>query len=285
MQEAEAQRAVAAARTTAGALGLSVDDAQVLNDSNRLVVRLLPCDVVARVAPVTHFANAQLELDLVARLASTDAPVAPLDGRVEARLHVRDGFEISLWTPIEQTTEPLQPVAYAEGLARLHRGLRRIDGVNSPHVTARVESTERDVADRAVTPDLSDDDRALLADTLRTARRFIVGRHAPGQLLHGEPHRGNVLTTTDGPLFIDFENATRGPVEYDLGWVPDAVSSRYPDADHDLVGECRRLVHAIIAMHRWSHADQHPSGRVSGVAFLDVLRAGPPWPAIDEVRW
>ena len=41
----------------------------------------------------------------------------------------------------------------------------------------------------------------------------------------------------------------------------------------------------LIAAHRWRRDDQHPSGRQSGVAFLDVLRAGPPWPSIDTVRW
>jgi hypothetical protein len=43
MQAAEAQRAVAAAMATASALDLAVDGAVVLNDSNRLVVRLTPC--------------------------------------------------------------------------------------------------------------------------------------------------------------------------------------------------------------------------------------------------
>ena len=51
MQAAQARRAVAAARSTASALDLAVDDAVVFNDSNRLIVRLTPCDIVARVAP------------------------------------------------------------------------------------------------------------------------------------------------------------------------------------------------------------------------------------------
>ena len=92
-----------------------------------------------------------------------------------------------------------------------------------------------------------------------------------------------MLGTKNGPLFIDFENTAHGPVEYDLAWVPKAVSERYPDADQDLVGECRGVVLAIIATHRWSRDDQHPSGRPSGVAFLNALRTGPPWPALDTV--
>ena len=51
VQASVAQRAVAAARSTASTFDLPVDAAVVLNDSNRLVVRLMPCDVVARVTP------------------------------------------------------------------------------------------------------------------------------------------------------------------------------------------------------------------------------------------
>ena len=101
MQAAEARRAVAAAMSTASALGLAVDDAVVLSDSNRLVVRLTPCDVVARVTPMTHFASAELEVELVRRLAETDSPVAALEARVEPRVFVRDGFEITMWTYFE----------------------------------------------------------------------------------------------------------------------------------------------------------------------------------------
>ena len=290
MQAAEARRAVAAAMSTAAALDLAVDDATVLNDSNRLVVRLTPCDVVARVTPLAHHtavhgASAEREVELARRLVQTGSPVAPLEPRVEPRVYVRDGFTVTLWTYVEPVpSRTLSPAEYAQALERLHAGLRQID-VTLPHVVDRVQATQRDVASRDVTPDLADADRALLADRLRELRRSIVDRHAPEQRLHGEPHRWNVLDTEDGLLFIDFENTARGPVEYDLAWAPDEVGERYPDADRELVGECRGLVLAIIALHRWRLDDRHPSGRQSGVAFLDALRDGPPWPALEVITW
>jgi len=67
--------------------------------------------------------------------------------------------------------------------------------------------------------------------------------------------------------------------------VPKEVGERYPNADEDLVGDCRGVVLAIIATHRWSRGDRHPSGRISGLAFLKALRDGPPWPALDDVAW
>lgn len=284
MDATEVRRAVAAAMSTASELDLAVDDAIVLSDSNRLVVRLTPCDIVARVAPLTHFASAEREVELVRRLAQMDSPIAGLDARVEPRVFLQDGFKIAMWAHFVPVARMLPPAEYAQSLARLHAGLRRIE-VTTPHVMDRLAATRRDVASRDVTPDLADTDRALLANALRDLGRSILNRRAPEQLLHGEPHSGNILNTKNGPLFIDFENTARGPVEYDLAWVPSEVSQLYRDADQDLVGECRGVVLAIVAAHRWSRDDQHPSGRESGVAFLQALREGPPWPALDDVDW
>jgi aminoglycoside phosphotransferase (APT) family kinase protein len=298
MQAPEARRAVAAAKSTASALDLAVDDAVVLNDSNRLVVRLTPCDVVARVTPPAALAPAAAraswlsgeayrarlatEIEVVKRLAETDSPVAGLEPRVEPRVFERDGFAVTMWTYFEPVRRMLPPADYAQALERLHVGLRQVD-VTTPHFMDRVAATQQDVASRDVTPDLAETDRALLANTLRDLREAIVNRRAAEQILHGEPHPGNVLITKNALLFMDFEDAVHGPVEFDLAWVPKAVSERYPDADQELVGECRGVVLAIIAAHRWSRDDQHPSGRQSGVAFLNALREGPPWPAVDAV--
>jgi len=151
--------------------------------------------------------------------------------------------------------------------------------VTTPHFLDRVADTQQDVASRDATPELPDADRELLASTLRSLRRSIVARGAAEQLLHGEPHPWNVLTTKNGPLFIDFENSVRGPVEFDLAWVPEEVSEQYPGADQELVGECRGLVLAIIAVWRWHLDDHHPS-RPQRAEWLSAFRQGPPWPAV-----
>jgi Ser/Thr protein kinase RdoA (MazF antagonist) len=198
---------------------------------------------------------------------------------------MHDGFEIALWTYYDSMPSSLiSPADYALALGRLHAGLRQI-AVTTPHVMDRVAAVRHDVVSRDVTPELSDTDRTFLAGSLRDLRRSIVDRHAREQLLHGEPHPGNVLLTKSGPLFIDFENTAFGPVEYDLGWVPRAVSDLYSHADQALVDECRGLVLAMISAYRWRRDDLHPSGRESGVAFLKALRDGPPWAALDDVTW
>jgi hypothetical protein len=97
VQASEEPRAVAAATATASALGLSADEATVVHASNRLAVRLLPADVLTRIALPTHEAAA-FEVDLAARLAATESPVALLDPRVAPRVYERDGFTITFWT-------------------------------------------------------------------------------------------------------------------------------------------------------------------------------------------
>ena len=210
--------------------------------------------------------GAERELEVAQRLAETDSPVAALEPRVEPRVYVRDGFAISMWTYYEPVpSRELSPADYAHALERLHAGMRQID-VTTPHFMDRVAELQLWVANRDVTPELTDEDRELLANTLGSLRRSIVDRGAAEQLLHGEPHPWNVLSTKKGPLFIDFENAVSGPVEFDLAWVPEEVSERYPGADQDLVGECRGLMLAIIAAWRWRRDDQHPSGQKGRMA-------------------
>jgi hypothetical protein len=287
MEAAEAQRARVAAMSTASELGLDADDAVVLSDSNRMIFRLTPCDVVARVAPVGYrvFSAAggtEREVELVQRFAEADGPVAALEPRVGPRVFVRDRFVIAMWTYFEPVeSQALQANDYAQALERLHDVMRRID-VETPHFTDRVADTQDWVGRREVTPDLTDDDRDLLADRLGSLRQSIIDRGAAEQLLHGEPHPWNVLNTKHGPLFVDFENCVRGPVEFDLGWVPKAVGDCYPNVDQDLVGECRGLVFAIVAAHGWRRGDHKP-GRESAGAFLDVVRNGPPWPSLDSL--
>jgi hypothetical protein len=272
----------------ASALGLTVDDAIVLNNSNRIAVRLVPCDVLARIAPVAHQV-AQFEVDLAQRLAETESPVAALEPRVEPRVYERDGFVVTLWTYYEPvTTREVSPGDYASALERLHAGMLTLD-VTTPHFTDRVAEAEQLVASRDRTPALADADRELLSNTLRNRRTAIGDRGAAEQLLHGEPHPGNVLSTKNGPLFIDLETCCRGPVEFDLAHVPEEVSERYPDADQELLRECRILVLAMVAAWRWDPGDQFPNGHRAARELVSALREGPPWPALDVVmaptRW
>jgi aminoglycoside phosphotransferase (APT) family kinase protein len=272
MQASEVPRAVAAAMSIASSLDLTVDDAIVLHNSNKLTLRVLPCDVLARVAPVADQV-AQFEVELAQRLAESGCPVAALESRVAPRVYERDGFVVTLWTYYEPATpQEVSAADYAATLQRLHAGMRKLD-VSAPHFTDRVEQAQQLVASRDHTPALADADRKLLGDTLRSLRRAIGARGGAEQLLHGEPHPGNLLITKNGLLFIDLETCCRGPVEFDLAHAPDEVSGHYPRVNQGLLRECRILVLAMITTWRWDRDDQLPNGRQLGTQWLDQIRA------------
>jgi thiamine kinase-like enzyme len=278
MQASEVPRAVAAAIATAASLDLTVDDAIVLHDSNKLTLRLLPCDVLARVAPRADQV-AQLEIELAQGLAESDSPVAALEPRVEPRVYEREGFVITFWTYYQPVTpQAAAPADYANALERLHAGMRTLD-VPTPHFTDRVEQAQHLLASRDHTPALADADRELLATTLRRLRRAIGERGDVEQLLHGEPHPGNLLTTRNGLVFIDLETCCRGPVEFDLAHAPEEVSEHYPGVQHDLLRQCRILVLAMITTWRWDRGDQFPNGRQLATAWVNQLRT-----ALDRNR-
>ena len=149
----------------------------------------------------------------------------------------------------------------------------------------RVAAVQQDVASRDVTADLADTARTFLDNMLHDLRWTIVNRRAPEQLLHGESHPGNVLVTKNGALFIDFEHTTLCPVEHDLGWVSPRNhrpllrrrprSGRIVSRPRD--GDGRGVP---VASRRSA-----PERQSSGVAYLDVLRDGPPRPSLDDVTW
>ncbi|MGW3128011.1 phosphotransferase family protein [Streptomyces sp. NPDC001123] len=130
----------------------------------------------------------------------------------------------------------------------------------------------------------------LSAPPLRRSRspgggpRSVTGSSASGggaeQLLHGEPHPGNVLATKSGLLFVDLETCCRGPVEFDLAHAPEEVGAQYPGADQDLLRECRILVTAMVTAWRWDADDQFGNGRRLGMEWLGQIRAalGPDGP-------
>src|SRR5260370_22496716 len=112
--------------------------------------------------------SAAREVELAGRLAEgTDGPVAGLDPRVEPRIVVRDGFEIAMWTYFEPAqSRELPPGDYAHALERLHGALRRVD-MSAPHFTDPLAEIQPSLAHGDATPDLPDEDRALLLDRLQ----------------------------------------------------------------------------------------------------------------------
>ena len=274
---------MAACRVVAVACGLRVDDAVVLNDSNRLAVHLQPCDVLARVAPRARRNGAEFEIEVARRLAETGAPLATLDPRVEPFVYEQDDFAVTLWTYYEPVPpHDVAPDEYARALKRLHVGMREADltGVWLPHFTDRVDEAQRLVDDPTNNSEIAGADRELLGTTLRTMTRAIIDRGAFEQVLHGEPHPGNLLRTRGGLRFVDLETCCRGPLEFDIAHAtinasgpPIEVGARYVGADQSLVYECWILMLAMVTAWRCEPGDDLPNGRAMAMDWIRQLRA------------
>lgn len=283
MDERIVQRAVAAVELAAARMDLVSHHVSVIQNSTKVSLRLLPCDVFARVAPIAQAGQLALEIELAQQFAAAGAPAVALDPRIEPQVYELDGFAVTWWTYHDTTLRgSLPPSQYADALERIHGAMRSID-VETPHFLDRIAEAEDLVTNPNLTPALNHVERKLLAETFADVRATI-GRSRPvEQLLHGEPHPGNVLNTAIGPLFIDLETACRGPIEFDLAHVPRDVSENYSGLDQALLDECRRLVLAMVAAWRWDVSDEFPNGLHHGRTIIDLLRQGPPWTTIGEL--
>jgi hypothetical protein len=274
-------RAIRAATSVASSLDLPADDAIIFHNSNKLALRLTPCDVLARVTRVGQ-EDARVELERALRLAEAGCPVGAVEPHVDPTVYSRDGFAVTLWIYYESVPAHVSPVDYARALARLHAGMREVD-MARPGFRDRIADAEQVASNPDLSPELAEADRVLLGGTLRSLRQRIDDYGAAEQLLHGEPHPGNVLGTKNGPLFIDFETVCSGPVEFDLAHVPEAVCEHYPNVNRELLDDCRQLVLAMVAAWRWRLGDEFPNRRRWGQEFLRSLRDGPPWPTLDTM--
>ncbi|MEW2519908.1 phosphotransferase family protein [Actinacidiphila alni] len=255
MDAVDVRRAVAAARAVGVGAGYDVGDARVVHDSDRVAVRLEPCGVLARVAPQRRAAEAEFEAEVARRLEEVGAPVGTLAARGGARL--RDAFVVTLWTYYAPAPGEIAPAAYADAFVRQHAALRRIE-LTAPHVTDRVALALREVDDPGRSPELPDAEREFLGGTLRELGAALGADRSRDQLLHGEPHPGNVLNTAEGPLFVDLATCCRGPVEFDLAHAPEEVTGHYPSADPAAVRRCRAVNWALFSAWRWRAADGMP---------------------------
>jgi Phosphotransferase enzyme family len=266
--------------------GLTVDHAIVIQNANRLAVRLVPCDVLARVAaPVRRNHDvAAFELEMARGLERANSLVGALEPRVEPIVHVRDGFAVTYWKYYEPLPAgDITPAEYAQALEGLHAEMRQL-AVGAPHFTDRVDEAQAIVWDRSRSPNLVDADRELLTDTLRSLRRAVVERKAHEQLLHGEPHAGNLLKTANGMRFIDLETCCYGPVEFDIAHTPIEVGRRYTSIDRLQLRDCRILMLSMVAAWRADRDDERPNGRENRDVLLSAIRKALDHHGIDVRR-
>src|SRR5438552_531733 len=90
--------------------------------------------------------------------------------------------------------------------------------------------------------------------------------------IHGDPHLGNVLMTSNGPRWTDWESACVGPVEWDLACLPETALPSFPTVNAELLTVLRDLRSVCVAVWCWAEPDRAPEKREAAEYHLRRLR-------------
>jgi hypothetical protein len=228
--------AVAASVAVAGALGLPTDRPVVVAEGYSVRVRLDPAQVLTRVVTVGRTLRGdplpwmQREVAVSRYLHAAGAPAVP--PWQDPGPHLARGLEVSLWRWLESDRQAVSPEVFGGMLKGLHDALSNYE-VDLPVLVGPL--TDIGAALRV------SDDVVLHEAAERVVPLALTWPRRP---LHGDAHTGNILSTTGGPLWMDFEDVCVGPVEWDLAsrtLTPDYVDA-YPGAvDSERLEQCRDL--------------------------------------------
>jgi hypothetical protein len=233
MEPAEVSRALTATISHAPELGLSVEDAIVLQNANRLAVRLVPCDVLLASAPwfggTMNLQRSRSRWQGGLRKPAARSPFSSLAWSLSSMYVMASPSRTWKYyepMPAADTTS----VEYAQALELLHAGMRQIDAP-APHFTDRFDEAESIVRERSQSPELVDTDRELLTKFIA---RPSAGRRRPWRgraAVVRRIARSNLLRTTSGIRLIDTKTCCYGPVEFEIAHAPDEVGDHYTIAD------------------------------------------------------
>jgi hypothetical protein len=241
--------------------GLEVREARLLRSTNNTVAWLRPYPVVAKIGAGRQRAF-EIELAMATELSVLGAPVGSPAPELPAAVHAQDGFEITFWRyyPQPPETEIAAP-QLAAALQNLHAACGRISDelkVRLPAYDEELKSVAAVLSDRARMAALPEQDRRLLRALLDRLWLRLQQQSPPAahRVIHGSPHPYNVLLVDGEPLFIDFETACVGPVEWDLAHTSPATVMHYPGVNTESLELCRNVVRLKTAAWCWADVNR-----------------------------
>lgn len=224
------QLPIRAATETAIAHGITPDRCDILQNGNTLVLRLSET-LVARVVqdlsgPRQGTAWFERENAVASHLTQQGAPVIPLHPDLPPGPHEHLGYPLSFWQFVTAIDAIPEPAAIGATLHECHHHLRSFSRPLAPLAILTESIALLETLDhRGQFPPA----------TLHLLRSRLVASIAglekhPHQPLHGDAHPGNLLNTTLGLLWTDWEDTFAGPVEWDLASI--LWNARILEEDH-----------------------------------------------------
>lgn len=205
--------AIRAATETAIAHGITPDRCEVLQNGSTLVLRLTET-LVARVVQdrdgprqgTEWFAR---ENAIAQHLTEHEAPTIPLHPDLPPGPHEHLGYPLNFWEFVTRIEAAPDPAEIGRTLRLCHEIMRRFQDP-LPKLAILTESIAI-LQDREL---FGQSTHQMLRDHLTTSIE-VLSRY-PHQVLHGDAHMGNLMNTTRGLLWTDWEDTFAGPVEWDV---------------------------------------------------------------------
>lgn len=260
-----------AAVEVAQRLGFVVEEPVLVQETNNTVVWLRPHAIIAKVG--THPGSGEgllREHEVASELAAHGAPVAPPLHGAAAQRDPETGFIVTLWCRLEHDGAPASGAIVGESLSRVHEA-RCLSNATLPSFRVGLERARHALSDDLQVQALVHADRTFLRAAFDDLLAELDDRALEERPLHGEPHDGNYLVTPVGLRWIDFESACRGPLEWDLAFLPEDARAVFGAVDRDLSELLEALNSARVATWCWVQA-RFPEMRRHGEHHLEVVR-------------
>jgi hypothetical protein len=205
------ERAIQEALGLLRADGREIEDARILGQSNRLVAKLLPSGLIAKIARVDAYEQLAREVAVAAHVATCGGPVAPPAS--EPGPYRSRTIALSVWEPMAFLGEPPEAVALSSYLV-LRPCLDSFRGA-LPDYRETIFGAKR-LADESDLVCLANHDANFLRAVFEQSLSSLSSFRWQDQVLHGDAHSGNLALTPEGPRWLDFESACIGPLEWEL---------------------------------------------------------------------
>lgn len=204
---------IRAATETAIAHGITPDRCDILQYGSTLVLRLTET-LVARVVQdvdgprqgTEWFAR---ENAIAQHLTQHGAPVIPLHPDLPPGPHEHLGYPLNFWEFVTRIDAEPDPHEIGRTLRQCHKIMRNFP--EPPPKLAILTESLAILDERALFPRST---QQMLRDHLCTSIDVLAA--FPHQPLHGDAHMGNLMSTTIGLLWTDWEDTFSGPVEWDV---------------------------------------------------------------------
>jgi len=248
----------------------------LVQETNHTVVWLRPYPVIAKVGTRRDSAAAlRHEYEVASALTAGGAPVAAPRPGTGPLVDLESGLVVTLWIRLEvDPTSRVEEADRGTSLRLVHEALARID-VALPSFRVGLERTRIALFDDIRMAALPEQDRLFLREAFEELISSLDGLTFPEQAIHGEPHNGNCLATREGLRWIDFEDACRGPVEWDLACLTEEARGNFENIDRPLLELLMTLNSARVATWCWVQA-RFPAMRSHGQEHLSLVRTR--WP-------